>query len=110
MKFPNRLGSMRVRAGFRRRMYHPDMHIARSLFIATLLIATSAALAADDSVPATSNVPGAQYPRVHPDLRVSFRLRAPNAQKVQVQPGGGDNGLGDHVALSKEVAGVRKRG
>ncbi len=64
------------------------------MFIATLLIITAAALAADDSVPATSNVPGAQYPRVYADLRVSFRLRAPNAQKVQVQPGGGDNGLG----------------
>src|SRR5712671_5718110 len=75
-------------------MYHPNMLIPRSMFIATLLSITAAALAADDSVPATSNVPGAQYPRVYPDLRVSFRLRAPNAQKVQVQPGGGDNGLG----------------
>jgi enterochelin esterase-like enzyme len=74
-------------------MYHPGM-LTRASFIAFLLIATTAALAADESVPATSNVPGAQYPRVHPDLRVSFRLRAPNAQKVQVQPGGGDNGLG----------------
>jgi enterochelin esterase-like enzyme len=55
---------------------------------------TSGLFAADDSVPASSNVYGAQYPRIHPDLRVSFRLRAPQAQKVQLQPGGGDNGLG----------------
>ena len=48
----------------------------------------------DGSSPATSNVRGAEYPRVHPDLRVTFRLHAPNAQKVQVQPGGNDNGLG----------------
>jgi enterochelin esterase-like enzyme len=39
-------------------------------------------------------VPGAAYPRVHADLRVTFRVSAPNARKVQLQPGGGDNGLG----------------
>jgi enterochelin esterase-like enzyme len=33
-------------------------------------------------------------PRVGPDLRVTFRVNAPGAQKVQVQPGGADNGLG----------------
>jgi enterochelin esterase-like enzyme len=37
---------------------------------------------ADDATPATTNVPGAQYPRIHPDLRVTFRLKAPDAQKV----------------------------
>ena len=49
---------------------------------------------ADDSLPASSNVMNAQYPRVHSDGRVSFRVNAPNAQKVQIQPGGNDNGLG----------------
>lgn len=48
----------------------------------------------DDSSPAPSNVPGAGHPRVHPDLRVTFQLRAPSAQKVSLQPGGDDNGLG----------------
>lgn len=48
----------------------------------------------DDSKPASSNVPGAAYPRVYADRRVAFRLNAPNAQKVQLQPGGADNGLG----------------
>jgi enterochelin esterase-like enzyme len=38
----------------------------------------------DDSKPATTNVGNAAYPRVHPDLRVTFRLRAPQANKVQV--------------------------
>lgn len=66
----------------------------RTILIAILLIKTTTALAADDSVPASSNVPGAQYPRIHPDLTASFRLRAPLAQKVQLQPGGGENGLG----------------
>jgi enterochelin esterase family protein len=49
---------------------------------------------ADDAKPASSNVPKAQYPRVHDDGRVSFRLKAPEAKKVQLQPGGADNGLG----------------
>jgi enterochelin esterase-like enzyme len=48
--------------------------------------------AGDDSKPATSNVPGAQYPRIRPDLGVVFRVTAPSAQKVQVKPGG--DGLG----------------
>ncbi len=43
---------------------------------------------AGDSKPATTNVMGSQYPRVHSDLRVSFRLQAPQAQKVQVRLGG----------------------
>ena len=47
-----------------------------------------------NSWPASSNVRGAEYPRIHANLRVTFRLDAPDAQKVQVQPGGGDNGLG----------------
>jgi enterochelin esterase-like enzyme len=37
-----------------------------------------------DSRPATTNIEGAQYPRVHDDLRVSFQLKAPEAQKIQV--------------------------
>jgi enterochelin esterase-like enzyme len=31
---------------------------------------------------------------IQPDLRVTFRVNAPDAKKVQVQPGGADNGLG----------------
>ena len=37
--------------------------------------------------PATSNVRGAEYPRVHDDLRVTFRVKAPDAQKVEFQLG-----------------------
>jgi enterochelin esterase-like enzyme len=49
---------------------------------------------AGDSRPASSNVRGAEYPRVSNDLRVTFRIKAPDAKKVQLQPGGDDNGLG----------------
>jgi enterochelin esterase-like enzyme len=36
---------------------------------------------------AATNIPGAEYPRVHDDLRVTFQLRAPDAKKVQVRLG-----------------------
>ena len=38
-------------------------------------------------VPATSNVRGAEYPRVLPDNRAIFRIKAPYAQKVQLDLG-----------------------
>lgn len=43
----------------------------------------------DVSTPAASNVPGAEYPEIHPDLRITFRVTAPGAQKVQVEGGDG---------------------
>lgn len=56
---------------------------------------SATAQTADDSQPAASNVRGGQYPRVHSDLRATFQFKAPNAQRVQLQPGGGEeNGLG----------------
>jgi enterochelin esterase-like enzyme len=36
-----------------------------------------------DGVPAPSNIRGAEYPRIHADLRVTFRIKAPGAQKVE---------------------------
>ena len=39
---------------------------------------------ADQAKPASSNVMGAEYPRVWADGRAAFRLKAPEAQKVQV--------------------------
>jgi enterochelin esterase-like enzyme len=44
----------------------------------------------DESQPASTNVNSA-YPRVHPDLRVTLRFKAPNAKKVAVV---GNFGLG----------------
>jgi enterochelin esterase family protein len=42
---------------------------------------------ADDSKPASTNIMGAEYPRIHSDLSVTFQLKAPDAQKVQVRMG-----------------------
>ena len=59
------------------------------LFLTSLLLT-----ACCSAQPATSNVRGAEYPQVLSDGRASFRFKAPTAAKVQLQPGGDDNGLG----------------
>lgn len=41
-----------------------------------------------DCKPSALNIPGAPYPCVHPDHRVTLRVQAPDAQKVQVRLGG----------------------
>jgi len=69
----------------------------RSAAICMLMVALRGLLPAQappDSVPASSNTPGAEYPRIHSDLRVTFRVSAPSAQKVQLVTGSDDNGLG----------------
>ena len=33
--------------------------------------------------PASTNIRGSEYPRIHDDLRVTFRIKAPDAQKVE---------------------------
>jgi enterochelin esterase family protein len=43
--------------------------------------------AADDCQPSALNIPGARYPCVYSDHRVTFRLAAPDAQKVQARLG-----------------------
>jgi enterochelin esterase-like enzyme len=68
------------------------------LLVTLILVAGTSVMvhaqAANDSKPAASNLPGAEYPRVHSDSRVTFRVNAPSAKTVQVIPGGNDNGLG----------------
>jgi enterochelin esterase-like enzyme len=59
----------------------------RLVWIALLAGATALAQPAGDAKPASTNVPGAPYPRIHPDLSVTFQLKAPDAHKVQVRLG-----------------------
>ena len=40
-----------------------------------------------NSKPASTNIPNAQYPRITPDSRAIFRVKAPEAQKVQIDLG-----------------------
>jgi enterochelin esterase-like enzyme len=59
------------------------------IVILTLLgCALCAAQVTDDCKPSSLNIPGAPYPCVHPDRSVTFRVQAPEAQKVQVRLGG----------------------
>lgn len=82
--------------------------------IATLLVVALTILAAgplhsqdaDGSHPATTNVRGAAFPRVHPDGRVTFQFAAPNARTVVLNPGGSDNGLGEPLEMQRGDSGV----
>jgi enterochelin esterase-like enzyme len=60
----------------------------RFAFWALLACAPCWAQASDDCKPSALNIPGAPYPCVHADRRVTFRVQAPDAQKVQVRLGG----------------------
>jgi len=44
---------------------------------------------AQQAVPATTNVPSAEYPRVYADGRVTFRVRLPGAKSVRLEGGQG---------------------
>jgi enterochelin esterase-like enzyme len=63
------------------------------------------------SKPAPSNLNNAQYPRISPDLRVTFRLQAADAKKVILVTGhpgpaeNGLNGLGGPYELVKDKDG-----
>lgn len=59
--------------------------LALTLFIAGCFGARSA----QDAAPASSNVGNAEYPKIASDLSVTFRLKAPEAKKVQVRGGAG---------------------
>lgn len=43
---------------------------------------------------AETNTLGSEYPRIDAKRRITFRIAAPNAQLVQLMPGGKDNGIG----------------
>jgi len=57
-----------------------------------------AASAAPAAVPATTNVPGAEYPKLDSSLRVTFQFHAPTAQSVGLQ-------LDKRYAMSRDQKG-----
>jgi len=59
----------------------------RIVMLALLACGLCRGEASDECKPSTLNSPGAQYPCVYPDHRATFRLVAPEAQKVQVKVG-----------------------
>lgn len=44
----------------------------------------AAYLQASTGIPASTNIPGAQYPQILPDNRVAFRVKAPDVQRLQI--------------------------
>lgn len=65
--------------------------MGRVFFLISVLLVSCSYLNAQENInkkdfgkPASTNVPGAEYPRILPDNRVMFRIKAPDAQKVQV--------------------------
>jgi enterochelin esterase-like enzyme len=63
--------------------------IATVLFVLTLGCQVSWGQTPGDCKPSSLNVPEARYPCVYPDNRVTFRVLAPDAQKVRVRVGPG---------------------
>ncbi len=69
-------------------------HLFRPLLVVALVAGGAYRSAADaspplDGQPAASNVPGAATPRVHPNGAVTFALKAPQANHVQLAGGDG---------------------
>jgi enterochelin esterase-like enzyme len=61
--------------------------IAATTALALLLVGIAVAQNDDSFTPASTNVPGAMYPRINAGSQIQFRLKAPDAQKVAVQVG-----------------------
>jgi len=60
----------------------------RSILLALVSYGLCWGQAPEDCKPSSLNIPGAPYPCVHADRSVTFRVAAPDAQKVQVRLGG----------------------
>ena len=60
--------------------------LALSLAVAASVRAGAQTQTDDGAKPAPSNLPGKAYPRVHADLRVTFRVRAPDAGRSRSFP------------------------
>jgi len=65
------------------------VQVRLSLVLLAAGLGTAAAQPPADCRPSALNIPGAPYPCVHPDNRVTFRIAAPEAQKVRVRTGPG---------------------
>jgi enterochelin esterase-like enzyme len=66
----------------------PQGEIMRTAVLALLGWTLCWGQAKDECKPSSLNIPGAPFPCVYADHRVSFRVAAPDAQKVQVRLGG----------------------
>ncbi|MEO8352761.1 MAG: alpha/beta hydrolase-fold protein, partial [Chthoniobacteraceae bacterium] len=63
--------------------------MTRYLILTVLIAASMCVRATSEPTPAPSNVGNAEYPCIASDLRVTFRLKAPNAKEVKLEGGAG---------------------
>ena len=68
-----------------------------------ILFNLTASAQSDGFIPASSNIQGAEYPKISPDNSVYVRLKAPDAVKVQIQ--GGDGLCPKTLDLVRDTAG-----
>ena len=59
------------------------------MFLVALSFANLQSPAATVGMPASGNIGNAEYPRIASDLRVTFRLKAPNAKQIKLEGGSG---------------------
>ncbi len=59
----------------------------KTLFLSLLAVALCTGQVVNEGKPASSNIMGAEYAKVRGDLSITFRLKAPDAKKVQVDLG-----------------------
>jgi enterochelin esterase-like enzyme len=73
------------------------------LLLSFTLCGLCGAQAPAGSRPAPSNVGPAEYPRISSDLKLTFRIAAPEAKKVQLFTPGADNGLGLGAEMTRDM-------
>ncbi|MBO7480133.1 MAG: esterase [Bacteroidales bacterium] len=81
----------------------------KTRYILTAILATAAVLASckekpvigliTEPTPASSNLPGKEYPKINPDLSVTFQVNAPQAESVALN-------LGKNYPMEKNADGI----
>jgi enterochelin esterase family protein len=81
------------------------MKFLAALFLAAVTLAAQTPTA---GAPAPSNVMGKQFPWIHPDLRVTFQVTAPEAKQVAVAGRAADSGMNGNTPyeMTRDSEGV----
>ena len=69
------------------------LRIAGLVFVMVLVLESCWAQKGE-GLPATTNIPGSEFPRINNDLSATFRVQADHAQKDPAQRPEGDSRLG----------------
>ena len=69
------------------KVWKNDLYLFTQLLFKPVDISTFSQYSRIMGIPASTNVRGARYPQILPDNRTVFRIKAPDAQKVQIDLG-----------------------